>query len=73
MDKCDKCFSAIDFHHTNPKTKESGASLLFRCKPTKERTDIFKEDVRTRKQISLCDNCHREEHLRIGNRGRPKK
>jgi formate-dependent nitrite reductase cytochrome c552 subunit len=78
-DKCskcgyEKCFAAIDFHHADPKSKDISISQLIRLyKPTKEKIEKFKEDIETKRLISLCANCHREYHFEIGGRGRPRK
>jgi hypothetical protein len=52
-----KCPSAMDFHHVDPKTKEYEISSLIRSKSNDE--ILLKE---LDKCILLCSNCHREYH-----------
>ena len=63
MDFCSHCgfsiFSALDFHHVDPKEKENCISRLMAQKPTLER--IKELD----KCVTLCANCHRIEHEKI--------
>ena len=54
----DRCFAAIDFHHTG--TKTFNISTLFHYPPTAENVRIFKEELGN--CVMLCANCHREEH-----------
>jgi hypothetical protein len=71
MNKCskcgyNKCWSAIEFHHIDPKEKEVVVSELVLRKMTETR----KEEVN--KCITLCANCHRELHYneRVANGSR---
>lgn len=54
----DKCFAALEFHHTTP--KESNEQALFRMigrkKPSKANLDKLGNGV------FVCANCHREIH-----------
>jgi hypothetical protein len=52
----DKCFAAIDYHHTNPAEKDKGVAFIL-CRPITE--DGISE---IRKTIPLCRNCHAELH-----------
>ena len=47
-----KCDSALDFHHSNPKNKKYGINL----------SKMYKKDLadELNKCILLCANCHRE-------------
>ncbi len=56
--RCDynKCLDALEFHHTNPNTKDFNISE----KRTKFLTEEIKKELD--KCILLCSNCHREEH-----------
>jgi len=78
LDKCtkcgyDKCFFAIDYHHTNLLEKISTASIIFSRKPTEERVEKFKTDIKNGIIFPLCATCHREEHFRLDWIGRKKK
>jgi hypothetical protein len=78
LDRCfkcgyDKCFYAIDYHHSNPLEKTSTASVIFALMPTEERINQFKKDVENGDVLPLCANCHREEHFRLGWIGRKKR
>lgn len=57
-EKCgyNKCNSALDFHHLNPKQKKFSLS--------KERKSIWSKGIKEEldKCILLCANCHRELH-----------
>ena len=58
--KCVKCgynksYSALDFHHLNPKEKLFSLSKPKCSNITKMRTEAMK-------CVLLCANCHREEH-----------
>ncbi len=57
--KCgyNKCFAAIDFHHTDPNNKAHGIGNILTHKPTEERLKELD------KVIPLCANCHREIHF----------
>ena len=66
MHKCskcgyEKCFEAIDFHHKDPKSKESAISYIIQRRLTPLRL------LELSKCIALCSNCHREEHVRLRN------
>lgn len=54
--KYDKCLSALDFHHINPKTKSFGIS----AKGYTRSWEVVKAELD--KCIMLCANCHREVH-----------
>lgn len=56
--KCgyDKCLSALEFHHLDPKTKDINPSQLMRFVSF----DKLKSELD--KCVLLCANCHREEH-----------
>ena len=58
--KCgyNKCFAAIDFHHVNPDTKETGIGRMLRLAITDERL------AELDKTTPLCRNCHAELHWR---------
>lgn len=49
-----KCIGALEFHHTDPSTKEFGIAKNFVC-----RERLIKE---LEKCKLLCSNCHREAH-----------
>jgi 5-methylcytosine-specific restriction endonuclease McrA len=55
----DKCISALEFHHVNPKEKDF----------TIAHAKLLKFDENTKAELNkcvlLCANCHREEHFRI--------
>ena len=52
-----KCFAALEFHHTDPSTKEVGISQLIGSSPSEDtlRNELEKCEL-------LCANCHREVH-----------
>jgi hypothetical protein len=59
MDECfrcgyNKCFSAIDFHHVNPKEKKIEIGFLFHRALTEENLKELE------KVVPLCKNCHCE-------------
>jgi hypothetical protein len=61
MDQCSvcgykKCFRAIDFHHRNPKDKETIANRMFHYAVSISRVMEFD------KCVAVCSNCHREIH-----------
>lgn len=49
-----KNYSALEFHHLDPKTKERG------IRGTHAKLSNIKKEIE--KCILLCSNCHREEH-----------
>lgn len=56
----DKCFAALEFHHTDPGQKENGRDcmgiwLRFNFKKFKAKVDMHRFRI-------LCANCHRELH-----------
>ena len=53
----DKCDSALEFHHLNPKEKDNHISKMIQ---TRVDIDIIKKEVD--KCILVCANCHREIH-----------
>ena len=61
--KCgyDKCLSALDFHHLDPRTKSLSISQFIALQPFNRinKVRIFDE---LQKCIVLCSNCHRELH-----------
>lgn len=66
--KCERCnindFRVLDFHHTDPTTKEMDVSTLANASASKEK--ILEEISKCR---VLCSNCHRIEHWEEKNRG----
>ena len=58
--KCDENHPGVlDFHHTDPSTKEHSISFMLAKKYSKE--SIFKE---VGKCEVLCSNCHRKHHYK---------
>ena len=60
--KCERCgynknYSALEFHHLNPKSKKFQLDL--RCLSNR-RWEVVLEEAK--KCILLCSNCHAEEH-----------
>lgn len=53
----DKCLSALDFHHRDPKQKEYNISKIAGKKVLE-----FYDLQELAKCILLCANCHREVH-----------
>ncbi len=51
-----KCLSALDFHHLNPKEKDFSVA--------RKKMNVAHEKMRAEldKCVLLCANCHREEH-----------
>ena len=62
--KCARCgentFACLDFHHTNPETKEVSIARVWKMGWSTKR--IEKE---IEKCIVLCANCHRKEHYKL--------
>ena len=57
----DKHFSALDFHHIDPTTKETTVhKLLNTGTPTPEKIVAMRHEID--KCVVLCSNCHRIEH-----------
>ncbi len=54
----DKYIGALEFHHTDPATKEPNWNNLWSL-------SADKIDKALEETILLCANCHREEHERI--------
>ena len=54
----DKCFAALDFHHTGDKS--FAISGMMQKKPSKENRTLMR--IELIKTIILCSNCHRELH-----------
>ena len=52
----DKCMSALEFHHLDPKEKDFSISTNIKS------LDLIKKELD--KCILLCANCHREEHFK---------
>ena len=66
-DRCgyDKCFAAIDMHHTDPTQKQHRQdSLGYWCRTLSP--DKFMAKVLNTKYELLCSNCHRELHNEVG-------
>ena len=68
--KCNECgydkyFSALDFHHRNPETKQFNISTKLSLSPCNNinRTMVFDE---IKKCYLLCATCHREKHASTG-------
>lgn len=60
-DKCsscgyDKCIDAIEFHHINPKEKDTNVCIML----GKAWSDKMEKEIKKCKL--LCSNCHREHH-----------
>jgi len=53
----DRCYSALEFHHVDPSTKENPPSVILRNSATLEK--VVKELSGC---VQLCANCHREVH-----------
>ncbi len=60
--KCgyDKCFMAIDFHHTNETEKKSNKDIFARW--VTRTPKFFQEKIRATEFEFLCKNCHTELH-----------
>lgn len=59
--KCSRCgydkyFGALEFHHLNPKDKESGLIVFNAISPK------FRQKILDGKIQLLCSNCHKEIH-----------
>jgi len=54
----DKCYSALEFHHLDPSTKDVNYSGMRGWSFEKIKKEI-------KNCILLCANCHREEHERL--------
>jgi hypothetical protein len=70
--KCgyDKCWSALHFHHIDPKNKEFA---IFECRPGYKKTRNWdKLKVEIDKCILLCANCHTELHSKDERQNIPK-
>jgi DNA-binding NarL/FixJ family response regulator len=52
-----QCQSALDYHHTNPKTKDGNAATWMQYAPTPARVEKLVKET-----ICLCSRCHRELH-----------
>ena len=50
----DKCFAALEFHHTDPTVKEGGI--------IGSTASLDKQRAEAEKCILVCANCHRELH-----------
>jgi hypothetical protein len=66
-DKCsicgyNKCFAALDFHHTNSCTKEFEMSTFVINACNERNKQILLKEIS--KCIILCANCHRELHYK---------
>ena len=55
----DKCSSALNFHHSNPKDKKFGVTI---CSFRKYSIEVFTEELT--KCILFCCNCHQEIHTK---------
>jgi hypothetical protein len=64
--KCSRCgyvpsgYGFCNAHHVNPYTKEFEIANFRRCKPSPERVQQFRDEMK--KCISLCRRCHKIEH-----------
>ena len=56
----DKCFDAIDFHHTHKENKEVSVGNIISRRFSADSVKRFLDE--TDKCIVLCANCHREIH-----------
>ena len=57
-----RCISALEFHHLNPKNKSFGLDVT---KIGQINYDSFKKEAE--KCVILCSNCHRKVHAGIIN------
>lgn len=55
--------ACLDFHHTNPKTKEGSISTMIG-----EGYSLKRIQNEIKKCIVLCRNCHAKEHFNLTNR-----
>lgn len=53
-----KCIAALEFHHTDPSTKEGRLSQMLR----KKAWDKVKKELD--KCVLVCSNCHKERHFK---------
>ena len=53
----DKCISALEFHHINPKEKE----FELKISSTIKSKEVYLKELE--KCILVCANCHREIHF----------
>jgi hypothetical protein len=56
----DRCFAALDFHHTDPGQKDSKDDSMGRWITLSLRS--FKAKIQSTNYKILCSNCHRELH-----------
>ncbi len=57
-----RCLAALDFHHTDPSTKDR----TYDCIGAMIRTCSFaKAEAETKKCELICSNCHREHHYLV--------
>jgi hypothetical protein len=63
-EKCgyNRCFAAIEFHHTDPKRKEANVGSIVSRTFNPTNVARFMEEVN--KCDILCANCHREIHYK---------
>jgi len=52
----DKCYAALEFHHTNPSEKESDFQQVMKNSAFEKQKELVKGC------IMICANCHREIH-----------
>ncbi len=68
--KCSRCSESrsvcLDFHHSDPSTKERNVSAMINGAGAESKKRILEE---ISKCIVLCSNCHRVEHSQL--KGRP--
>lgn len=55
-----KCFDALDFHHTNPSCKDPSFKSMRYWGLEKAKSELDK-------CLLLCANCHREVHAELNN------
>lgn len=58
-----KCFSALDFHHVDPKNKSFGIATFRGSLHSDESLERLKAELD--KCVLVCANCHREIHAGI--------
>lgn len=64
-EKCgyDKTWAGLDFHHKDPREKETTVHQLMKSSvPTEEKWEKMKQELA--KCVVLCATCHREEHMK---------
>lgn len=56
----DRCFSALEFHHTNPAEKDRIIAHMRNYSEERLQREVSK-------CVMLCSNCHHEEHDKLRN------